>query len=80
MSRPFAIKRFADTSERVKALSPIACWVPENGHWYVSIMEGTDNPDGTGASTCVYSGSYGPDECDNAYQALMLGLSDWRNR
>jgi len=64
--------------ERIEATSAMATWVPENGHWAVTVFQHYPDPDTDRQSHIVYNGAFGSAECPTAYSAMMLGLSEWR--
>lgn len=55
-------------------------WVDPQRHWAVWISRQFQNALGNWESDTVYTGHFGPEECPTGYQALMLGLSDYRTR
>ena len=52
-------------------------WLDSSGCWLVTVQRGYNN-DGTLEFMKAWQQRYGAAECPTGYQALMLGLSDWR--
>lgn len=53
-------------------------WRDARGSWLVTITESFCTPAGQFELGPVWQGHYGDLEASTAYQAMMLGLSDWR--
>lgn len=52
-------------------------WLDGAACWLVTVQRGYNN-DGVLEFMAAWQGHYGAGECATGYQALMLGLSDWR--
>ena len=55
-------------------------WLDASGCWLVSVGKSYTSEGGELESTVPWHKRYGEAEAPTAYQALMLGLSDYRNR
>jgi hypothetical protein len=55
-------------------------WQDASGRWLVTVTEPFRTPAGAFELGPVWQGHYSDLEASTGYQALMLGLSDWRNR
>lgn len=55
-------------------------WLDASGCWLVSVGKAYTSEGGELESTVPWHKRYGIAECPTGYQALMLGLSDYRTR
>jgi hypothetical protein len=55
-------------------------WSTASGTWMVFFSKHYSTVDGQIEGRSVFDGRYSPAEAPTAYQALMLGLSDYRTR
>lgn len=60
--------------------SAVVQWLMGSGYWLVTVDEPWHDQDGHFHLGEVWQVHYGLGEAENAYQALMLGLSEYRNR
>ena len=53
-------------------------WLDSRNQWDVWLTKHYSTVDGAIDARSLFQGKYGVGEAPTAYQAMMLGLSDWR--
>lgn len=79
MSDLFPHQTIVESPTWVDCITTCSTWVAMNGYWYTTVNEHHPDENGVSRSYTVYTGHYTVEQAENAYQAMMLALSDWRN-